>query len=1541
MLVSPRKRGVRWLPLAATIMLFALTRAVSAQVITVSQSFTGATLPGSWNYGGNVNNAGTITPFSPTASGTSAGMTMTTSSGNESTYAYDPTAFSSANATIAVQFTYTASNGTGTPADGITFFLADASVVATTGFSPGAFGGSLGYAQKNAGAAPPSGTSGLSGGYLGVGIDQFGNYSNPSEGRFGGPGSEPNNVAVRGPGSGQNGYNYLAGTKGGLPNFSAPTTGSIATNFEMTISATNQLVMYMEEGGVYTQIFTADLSGYTRPSDLILGFTGSTGGDNSTQQIANVLLTSVTANLWTNTGADSKWGTTNNWLGNPTNSPGSAASAGNPSDVLLNNAYVSTAQTISLNGNTQTLRALDIDAPFSYTVGSSVGDGTIAFNNEGVLGPSGIYVSQTTGTATQTVNSNLVADNAINIQNNTASVLNLNGTLDTKGNAITFNGSGATNLAGVISNSTGSGTIIQSGTGTTTLSGANTYTGGTTISAGTLNANSSTALGTGAVALSGATLGSTNGSTINNTVNLGGSSTLSGITTGGTLNSSGSYNLTMSNATQSGAVNLSTGATANTLTVEVDSGTSAINGVIANGGTSTGDNLTKTGNGTLTLGGSDTYTGTTTITGGTVQLGKSSVLASTSNLSIGASGTFNLNGFSQQVGTLTAAGGATLNFGSPAAGNSFLFGTYTPPASGILTVNNLSGTDKMATTVASQNVSTIYLSGSGDAKEQTTTTSVLGDANSYLLVPVTETTNEWKGGTLTGGLSLWGTNANWNANAVPTTAQVALFNTLGLSNLTSTVSTATSVGGIEFGTGATSGYTIAGTKEITLSNATYAVPSIQQFSTANQTISTTGGIGLTANSVTNETSTGNLTISASILGTGFNLVNDGTSTGKLILSGNNTYTSLFDNDGIVQAASTTALGGGAATISNGAGLEITGGISPTNAISIAGTGVSNAGVLHNVGGSNTLSGTITEAADSTIAADTGTTLTLKTGGLTGTNTNTTFSGAGNITESGNITTGTGGVNVNSTGTVTLSGTNTYTGATTVNSGTLALSGAAGTTDGAGGTVNGNLVINNGGTVSQTTSNQLNAASTLTLNNGGRYNLTSTQTLTQALTGVSGSTLTVGSGGNLTLDGTGVSSFAGSLTGSGTISQTGTGELSLAGSSAGFSGNLALSDGIVNVSGTALGTGTVAVSGTGNFEVQGGLSLVNNFTLSTTGASSGNGAIENFSGNNTLSGTVGLAANARIQSDAGTATFSNTVSLGSGGNGYTLDVGGNGNTTISGVIQNGGTAAGGLTKDGTGTLTLSGANTFTGATTVSAGTLTAGAANVLNTSSGVTVGGATGSANATLNLGNFSQTIANLNLNTTGTLTGLGSAGQTLTLTGTSTLGGTMAGAVGTLLVGSGATLTLGANFNDPNLNIVLAGGTLDLNGTTDVFGNLQVTGNSTIDFDSTGSSILTVNSVAINTGLQLSVTNWANNADFFYSNSSPGAQGVAPTDQIVFTGFAGSATKWLSYTDGPGNDHQITPVPEPATYGVIFTGACFGFFLLSRLPRRKLVVVKV
>jgi uncharacterized repeat protein (TIGR01451 family) len=110
-----------------------------------------------------------------------------------------------------IQFDFHIYNGSG--ADGISFFLIDGSANPT---DAGAFGGSLGYAQRN-------GAAGLVGGYIGVGFDEFGNYSNGSEGRNGGledttgdpAGTRyPDAVAIRGadlPGT-ANDYAYLAGT---------------------------------------------------------------------------------------------------------------------------------------------------------------------------------------------------------------------------------------------------------------------------------------------------------------------------------------------------------------------------------------------------------------------------------------------------------------------------------------------------------------------------------------------------------------------------------------------------------------------------------------------------------------------------------------------------------------------------------------------------------------------------------------------------------------------------------------------------------------------------------------------------------------------------------------------------------------------------------------------------------------------------------------------------------------------------------------------------------------------------------------------------------------------------------------------------------------------------------------------------------------------------------------------------------------------------------------------------------------------------------
>ena len=84
-----------------------------------------------------------------------------------------------------------AGNGTPPSADGISFFLLDGN---TPNPTPGAFGGSLGYAQATEGGIQP----GASNGFVGIGFDVFGNFSNGNEGRNGGPGQQPDRVVLRG-----------------------------------------------------------------------------------------------------------------------------------------------------------------------------------------------------------------------------------------------------------------------------------------------------------------------------------------------------------------------------------------------------------------------------------------------------------------------------------------------------------------------------------------------------------------------------------------------------------------------------------------------------------------------------------------------------------------------------------------------------------------------------------------------------------------------------------------------------------------------------------------------------------------------------------------------------------------------------------------------------------------------------------------------------------------------------------------------------------------------------------------------------------------------------------------------------------------------------------------------------------------------------------------------------------------------------------------------------------------------------------------------
>ena len=121
-----------------------------------------------------------------------------------------------------------------------------------------------------------------------------------------------------------------------------------------------------------------------------------------------------------------------------------------------------------------------------------------------------------------------------------------------------------------------------------------------------------------------------------------------------------------------------------------------------------------------------------------------------------------------------------------------------------------------------------------------------------------------------------------------------------------------------------------------------------------------------------------------------------------------------------------------------------------------------------------------------------------------------------------------------------------------------------------------------------------------------------------------------------------------------------------------------------------------------------------------------------------------------------------VALTDGSNPVTLNVGNNNASTSYGGSLSG---SGALTKVGTGSLTLVGANTYSGLTTVTLGALVGGASNALSSNSAVTVTG------GTLDVSGFAQTIKSLNLGSGGYLDL--SLGKLLTSLGTAGLAGTL------------------------------------------------------------------------------------------------------------------------------------------------------------------------
>ncbi|EAT5071419.1 TPA: fibronectin-binding autotransporter adhesin ShdA [Salmonella enterica] len=209
----------------------------------------------------------------------------------------------------------------------------------------------------------------------------------------------------------------------------------------------------------------------------------------------------------------------------------------------------------------------------------------------------------------------------------------------------------------------GSGSLVKTGTGELTLSGDNGYSGGTTITGGTLIADNADSLGTGAVANSGVL--QVGEGELENTLSGSGSLVKTGtgeLTLSGDNSYSGGTTITDGTLTADHADSLGTGAVANSGVLQVGEG--ELENTLSGSGS-----LVKTGTGELTLSGDNSYSGDTTIADGTLIAANVNALGSgnidnSGTLMLDANGAFELANITTHTGATTAlAAGSTLDAG--------------------------------------------------------------------------------------------------------------------------------------------------------------------------------------------------------------------------------------------------------------------------------------------------------------------------------------------------------------------------------------------------------------------------------------------------------------------------------------------------------------------------------------------------------------------------------------------------------------------------------------------------------------------------------------------------------------------------------------------------------------------------------------------------------------------------------------------------------------------------------------------------------------
>ncbi len=367
-------------------------------------------------------------------------------------------------------------------------------------------------------------------------------------------------------------------------------------------------------------------------------------------------------------------------------STGSAVVQFDASNQVPNTSTV----TISNTGLLNLQGYSDIIGALTMTGGGVIGTGT--------LGLSGNLTTSAAGTATTYISSNLALSGS---------------------RTWTVNNNGVSTdvdltVSGAVTDGTSPGALTKAGAGVLALDGSNSYSGGTSLTAGSLYLGGNYSAGTGTLSLGTATLESTGGPlTLANSLTLAGNTTFSGT---GAMTFTGPGSLT------------------GTRTLTINNGALAFDGPITQ--SVTGYGITQSGTGTLIFGAStpNNFTGAMTVNGGTLLLddsggialggnltvgsGTANVLAqwlgpaqmaSTGSVTVNADAVMDLNGFNQTITNLTLKNGGSVTMESGTLGllgNVTISGTSATPAtiSGALDLSGSTCTFSVADTAAAQDL---------------------------------------------------------------------------------------------------------------------------------------------------------------------------------------------------------------------------------------------------------------------------------------------------------------------------------------------------------------------------------------------------------------------------------------------------------------------------------------------------------------------------------------------------------------------------------------------------------------------------------------------------------------------------------------------------------------------------------------------------------------------------------------------------------------------------------------------------------------------